>query len=209
MTRRPPSLSPIALAFVIGCAPALLAAETRPQGGSDPGARLVVLLVVDQLRPDYLDRLAPRFGPDGFRRLIRQGVRFTGCAYPYALTETGPGHATLATGTTPDRHGIVSNDWYDPVTKKVIAAVDDPDSPLVGAPGNGVSPRRLAVDTIGDALRLATRGAARVWSLAGKDRSAVFGAGRGANGAIWYDIHSGLFITSRYYRETLPPWVER
>ena len=186
-------------------------APTRPASGPHPREvpRLVVLLVVDQLRSDYLDRLAPRFGPDGFKRLLREGTRFTGCAYDHALTETAPGHATLATGTNPDRHGIISNDWYDRETKKVIAAVDDPDSPLVGASGAGVSPRRLMVDTLGDTLRLATRGGSRVWSLAGKDRSAVFSAGRGASGAIWYDIHSGLFVTSRWYATSLPPWAAR
>jgi hypothetical protein len=180
---------------------------TGPAASGSP--RLVVLLVVDQLRSDYLDRLAPRFGPDGFRRLFRQGARFTECAYPYALTETAPGHATLATGTTPDRHGIVSNDWFDGASKRVVAAVEDPEFPLVGADGTGVSPRRLMVDTIGDTLRLATRGAAKVWSVAGKDRSAVFAAGRGANGAIWYDINSGLFISSRYYMTSLPAWAGR
>jgi predicted AlkP superfamily pyrophosphatase or phosphodiesterase len=229
MLRRPPAaargaLFP-ALALLLGVLPGAAAitpaAETtrvpRPAGpaAATPGpqgpgtARLVVLLIVDQLRADYLDRLAPRFGPDGFRRLFRQGARFTECAYPYALTETGPGHATLATGTTPDRHGIVSNDWFDTASKTIVAAVDDADFPLVGAPGTGVSPRRLEVDTLGDALRLATRGAGQVWSVAGKDRSAVFAAGRGANGAIWYDIHSGLFVSSRWYMASLPAWAER
>ncbi|HET8947803.1 MAG TPA: alkaline phosphatase family protein [Candidatus Polarisedimenticolia bacterium] len=184
-------------------------APASARSAAPGGTRLVVLLVVDQLRADYLDRLEPRFGPDGFRRLIRQGARFTECAYPYALTETGPGHATLATGTTPDRHGIVSNDWLDPATKRIVAAVDDADFPLVGAAGTGVSPRRLMVDTIGDSLRLATRGAAKVWSVAGKDRSAVFAAGRGASGAIWYDINSGLFVSSRWYMTSLPAWAER
>lgn len=186
--------------------------STRPAGAARPaggGTRLVVLFVVDQFRADYLDRLGPRFGPDGFRRLERSGTRFTECAHDYALTETGPGHATLATGTDPDRHGIVSNDFFDLGTHKVIAAVDDPDFPLVGAPGDGVSPRRLMVDTLGDSLRLATRGAAKVWSIAGKDRSAVFSVGRGASGALWYDINSGLMVSSRYYMTALPEWAAR
>jgi predicted AlkP superfamily pyrophosphatase or phosphodiesterase len=187
-------------------------AATRPAGAPPAGAtagtpRLVVLVVIDQFRADYLDRLGPRFGPDGFRRLERTGTRFTECAHDYALTETGPGHATLATGADPDRHGIVSNDFFDLGTHKVIASVDDPRFPLVGAAGAGVSPRRLMVDTLGDSLRLATRGAAKVWSIAGKDRSAVFSVGRGANGALWYDINSGLIVTTRYYMEALPAWA--
>jgi len=181
-------------------------ATARPVAGAGT-PRLVVLFVIDQFRADYLDRLGPRFGPDGFRRLERTGTRFTECAHDYALTETGPGHATLGTGADPDRHGIVSNDFFDLGTHKVIASVDDPDFPLVGAAGAGVSPHRLMVDTLGDSLRLASRGAAKVWSIAGKDRSAVFSVGRSANGALWYDINSGLIVSSRFYMEALPAWA--
>jgi len=171
--------------------------------------RLVVLLVVDQFRPDYLDRLRPRFGPDGFRRLLEGGTWFTACAIPYALTETAPGHATLATGTTPDRHGIVSNEWFDAALGRMTEAVEDPDAPLFGPAGPGASPRRLLVETIGDALRRATKGEAKVWAVAGKDRAAIFSAGLHPSGAVWYDKRNGRMVSSRYYGEAAPEWLRR
>jgi predicted AlkP superfamily pyrophosphatase or phosphodiesterase len=186
----------------------LLAAETTP---ADEVAvpRLVVVLVIDQFRADYLDRFRDRFGPDGFNRLLRQGANFVSCFYPYANTVTAVGHATLATGTTPDRHGIAANSWYDTRRKRVVAAVWDKSSPVVGTTSNlsGVSPHNLVGATLADVLRDATGGQAKVFGVAIKDRSAVFSTGRRASGAYWYDYLTGRFITSRYYRKKLPDWV--
>jgi hypothetical protein len=168
----------------------------------------VVLFVVDQMRADYLDRFEQRFGPDGFRRLMA-GARFTECAYPYAITETAPGHATLATGTTPDRHGIVSNAWFDRTAGRMVTSVEDAESPLVGATGTGASPRRLLADTLGDGMRLATGGRALTFSVAGKDRAAILSVGAMASGAYWYDEVSGGMVTSRYFRDSLPAWAAR
>ena len=182
-----------------------------PQRGAPQGPRLVLVLVIDQLRADSLDRLLPRFAPDGgFRRLLRDGVWFTGCAYPYAFTETAPGHATIATGTTPDRHGIVANEWYDAALGRTTEAVEDPDAPLFGPGGTiGASPRRLLVETLGDVLRRETKDAAKVWAVAGKDRAAIFSAGRHPSGAIWYDKRNGRMTTSRYYAAEPPEWLRR
>ena len=197
--------------------PAPAPASRRPapdQAAGAPGAargpRLVLVLVVDQFRTDYLDRLLPRFGPDGFKRLLRDGTLYTGCAYPYAFTETAPGHATIATGTTPDRHGIVANEWYDAALGRTTEAVEDPDSPLFGPPGTtGASPKRLLVETLGDVLRRETKGEAKVWAVAGKDRAAIFSAGLQPSGAIWYDKRNGRLLTSRYYAPEMPEWLRR
>ena len=175
-----------------------------------PAPRLVVVVVLDLFREEFLTRYQDRFGPDGFRRLLRDGARFTSCAYPYALTETAPGHATIATGTTPDRHGIVSNEWYDRGLGRMVGASEDPGSPLVGAGEGkkGDSPLRLVGDTFADELRLATGGRARIGGVALKGRSAALSTGRAPTGTYWFDAPSGRFVTSRYYAQRLPDWVE-
>lgn len=176
--------------------------------GASTGPRLVLVLVLDQFRADYLDRFLPRFGQDGFKRLLRDGTYFTGCAYPYAFTETAPGHATIATGTTPDRHGIVANEWYDAALGRTTEAIEDPEAPLSGPGGvTGASPRRLLVETLGDVLRRETKEAAKVWAVAGKDRAAIFSAGLHPSGAIWYDKRNGRMTTSRYYGAEPPEWL--
>ena len=185
----------------------LLAAEATP-AVEVAAPRLVVVLVIDQLRADYLVRFRDRFGPDGFNRLLREGANFSSCFYPYTRTVTGAGHATLATGTTPDRHGIAGNEWYDPDRGEQVEAVVDEAFPVVGVESQrSASPHNLVGNTLADELRLATGGEAKVFGVAIKDRSAVFSTGHSASGAYWYDYQSGRFITSRYYHEELPGWV--
>jgi len=185
------------------------AAATGDPATAPPAPRLIVVIVIDQFRQDFLTRHQDRFGPDGFRRLLRDGARFASCVYPYALTETAPGHATIATGTTPDRHGIVSNEWFDRGLNRMVGAVDDPESPLIGAVEGreGASPRRLLGDTFADELRLATDGRAKCYGVALKARAAVPSVGHSATGAFWYDAASGRFVTSRFYARSLPGWV--
>jgi len=190
----------------------LLIALTLPGDSmSAPAApRLIVVVVIDQLRADYLERFREQFGPDGFNRLLREGANFTSCFYPYANTETAPGHATLATGTTPDRHGIVANRWFSHDQGRTLEAIEDEDAPIVGgAPYlGGVSPLNLKGTTLADQLRLATEGKAKVFGVALKDRAAVLSTGPAASGAYWYHFDSGRFISSRYYLRRLPKWVE-
>lgn len=183
-----------------GAAPARVQAKTP---------RLIVVVVIDQFRADYLTRFRDRLGPDGFNRLLRQGAVFSSCFYPYYNTETGPGHATLATGTTPNRHGIAANTWYDAGRGKVVESIEDESSPEVGAASRiaGVSPRNLVGTTLADELRLATQGEAKVLGVALKDRAAVLSTGHTGSGAYWYNTGTGTFVTSRYYREQLPDWV--
>src|SRR5262249_12231693 len=159
-----------------------------------------VLVVLDQFRADFLERFGARFGPSGFNRLRRDGAQFTDCRYPYAFTETAPGHATLATGTTPDRHGIVSNRWYDVASARPVWAVEDASMPILGGFSElpGASPRRMIGTTLPDELRLATGGRAKVFGVAVKERASILSVGHAASNAFWYGLRDGLILSSRY-----------
>ena len=178
--------------------------------------KLVVIIVIDQFRADYLDRFHDRFVESGFRLLTDRGANFVDCNYDYAVTKTAPGHATLGTGAYTDGHGIGSNEWWDPLRNKHVSSVQDENYPLVGvtyAPGetpeDGASPHNLLADTLGDELRLGTSGKSRVFSVSLKDRAAILPAGFSANAAYWLDHKSGAFITSTYYMSALPDWAQK
>jgi predicted AlkP superfamily pyrophosphatase or phosphodiesterase len=171
--------------------------------------KLVVVIVIDQFRGDYLERYRDQFGDGGFRLFLDRGAYFTDCYYDYANTRTAPGHATLFTGTYTSGHGIVANEWWDPQKKKMVTSVEDDATKLVGVDRNGpgASPHNLMSDTLGDELKLATGGKARVFALSLKDRAAVLPAGFSGDAAYWIDPTSGDWITSTYYRRDLPDWV--
>lgn len=182
-----------------------------------PKARLAVLLVVDQLRGDYLLKWQELFGEGGFRRLCRDGTWFQDCQYPYAATATGPGHASMTTGCSPHRHGIVGNEWYDVTLGELVYCATLPRYEQVPPvlvkenkkkPAAGGSPERLLVPSLGDALKEATGGKGKVVSLSLKDRSAVLPGGRRPDACYWFDSTSGNFVTSTYYRDRVHPWVE-
>jgi hypothetical protein len=173
--------------------------------------KLVVVIVIDQFRGDYLERYRDQFGEGGFRVFLDRGAYFTDCNYDYANTRTAPGHATLFTGSYTSGHGIVANEWWDPAKKKRVTSVEDDKTKLVGAgagkTGPGASPHNLTNDTLGDELKLATGGKARVFAISLKDRAAVLPAGFSGDAAYWIDPKSGDWITSTYYRPDLPEWV--
>jgi hypothetical protein len=171
--------------------------------------KLVVVIVIDQFRGDYLERYREQFGEGGFRLLLDRGAYFTDCNYDYANTRTAPGHATLFTGSYTSGHGIVSNEWWDPHKKKMVTSVEDDGTKLVGvaSAGPGASPHNLLSDTLGDELKLATGGKSRVFGISLKDRAAVLPAGFSGDGAYWIDRMNGAWITSTYYRADLPEWV--
>src|SRR3954466_1544082 len=135
--------------------------------------KLVVVIVIDQFRADYLERFRDEFRPDGFRLLMDRGAYFTDCYYDYANTHTAPGHATLGTGAYTNGHGIIGNEWYDPQRKKVVTSVEDDESKPVGAGKWGASPRNLMATTLGDELKMATGGKSKVFGVALKSRSAI------------------------------------
>jgi len=169
--------------------------------------KLVVILVIDQFRGDYLERYHDEFGPNGFRTFTDRGAYFPACYYDYANTRTAPGHATIATGTYTSGHGIFSNEWW--VGKRLLSSVDDESTKIVGIEGDatGASPHNLLADTIGDELRLATKGNSRVFGIALKDRAAILSTGVSANGAYWIDRATGAWVTSSYYVTEAPHWL--
>jgi hypothetical protein len=177
--------------------------------------KLVVVIVIDQFRGDYLERYRDQFGDAGFRFLLEHGAYFPNCNYDYANTRTAPGHSTLFTGAYTNGHGIVSNEWWDQKKKRMVTSVEDDDTKLVGVPEasvsqskTGASPHNLLADTLGDELKLATEGKSRVVAISLKDRASVLPGGFSADAAYWIEPKSGAWITSTYYREQLPPWVQ-
>ncbi len=172
--------------------------------------KLVVVIVIDQFRGDYLERYRDQFGDGGFRIFLDRGAYFTDCNYDYANTRTGPGHATLFTGSYSSGHGILANEWWDPQKKKLVTSVEDEKTKLVGitSPGPGASPHNLLSDTLGDEMKLATGDKSRVFAISLKDRAAVLPAGFSGDGAYWIDGKTGVWITSTYYRQDLPEWVK-
>ncbi len=193
------------LLFVVS----LQAVAQAPDDGIER-PRLVVGIVVDQMKQEYLYRYYQHFGNEGFKRLMREGFMAKNAHYNYVPTVTGPGHASVYTGSTPAVHGIIGNSWYDKNLKKDVNCVEDPEEKIVGAEeGNGdVSPWRLLSSTITDELKLFTQKRAKVIGISVKDRGAVLPAGHLADAAYWYDSNTGRFITSTWYMDKLPSWVE-
>jgi predicted AlkP superfamily pyrophosphatase or phosphodiesterase len=195
-----------------------LALATVVIGTSVPGfssayngrPKLVVVIVIDQFRGDYLERYRDEFGDSGFRFLLDHGAYFSNCYYNYANTRTAPGHSTLFTGAYTDGHGIVGNEWWDQKKKRMVTSVEDDDTKLIGVDGEktGASPHNLMADTLGDELKLATQGKSRVFGVSLKDRASVLPAGFSGDGAYWIDPQSGAWVTSTYYRNELPRWVQ-
>ncbi|QCX39853.1 alkaline phosphatase family protein [Aureibaculum algae] len=172
--------------------------------------KLVVGIVVDQMRYDYLTRFYNRYGNDGFKRIIDGGFSCENGHYNYIPTYTAVGHTSIYTGTTPSYHGIIGNNWYDKFAKKSIYCVDDVDYKSVGADDGGKkSPRRMLATTIGDELKMAQNKRGKVIGLSIKDRSAILPAGHAADGSYWFQgKKEGKFITSSYYMDKLPKWVQ-
>ncbi|MEO8764303.1 MAG: alkaline phosphatase PafA [Ginsengibacter sp.] len=171
--------------------------------------KLVIGLVIDQMRWDYLYRYYDLYSANGFRRLIEKGFSCENAFIPYVPTYTAPGHTCVYTGSVPAIHGIVGNNWYDAEAGKDVYCASDPAVNTVGSnSGEGaMSPRNLWVTTIGDELRYSTNYSSKVIGIALKDRSAIFPAGHSANAAYWFDGSVGKWISSTYYQNKLPAWV--
>jgi predicted AlkP superfamily pyrophosphatase or phosphodiesterase len=173
-----------------------------------PPPRLIVAIIVDQLRYDPLERFDHLFVTNGFRWLTDHGAFMTFAHYNYVPTVTGPGHASFLSGSTPMMHGIVGNEWFDRETRRAIGCVEDQSVDGVGAtPARGrASPRHFIGGTFADELRL--RYGSRVIGISFKDRGAILPAGKKPTGAYWFHANNGNFITSTYYMEQLPAWVK-
>jgi predicted AlkP superfamily pyrophosphatase or phosphodiesterase len=209
------------LPFVLSCHS--LGRPVSAEDSATEPVRLILQITVDGLRADLLNRYRNHFGENGFRALLDQGTVYRNAHYEHANTETIVGHATLATGASPSRHGMIGNVWFDRETGELAYNIEDPASPLLAtreqelnqtqidpaqkqARTNGRSPRALLATTFGDELIVDTAGGAKVFSVSGKDRSAVAMAGHGGK-AFWYSTNSGDFVTSRYYYDGYPDWV--
>lgn len=173
--------------------------------------RLVLLIVVDQFRYDYLQRFGDLFGARGIGRLMREGASWTDANFDHVPTFTAPGHAVLMTGASPSQTGIVANEWYERETGRKVKSITDDSTNALGGKLNekGKSPRRLLCSTVGDELRLADNDRSRVIGISAKDRSAILPAGRRANAAYWFSTENGNIISSTYYFDRLPDWVVR
>jgi predicted AlkP superfamily pyrophosphatase or phosphodiesterase len=184
-----------------------LVLTAQPQNEERPA--LVVGIVVDQMRQEYLYRYERKFTEGGFKRLIREGFMLKNAHYNYAPTVTGPGHASVYTGTTPAVHGIIGNEYFDKEAKQEVYCVSDPKQKLIGVAEaeTGVSPWRMLTTTITDELELATNKKAKVIGISIKDRGAVLPAGHMADAAYFPEGRGGKFITSSFYRSALPDWV--
>ena len=174
--------------------------------------KLVVGIVVDQMRFDYLYKYWNKFGDGGFKKLVNEGYQCKNLQYNYVPTYTGPGHSSIYTGTTPDRHGIISNDWFNRETNSGIYCTEDKTVKTIGSSTEKVgqmSPRNLLSTTVGDELRVASMLKSRVYGIALKDRAAILPAGHIANAAYWFDGESGNWVSSSFYGNTLPDWLTK
>ena len=172
--------------------------------------KLVVGIVIDQMRYDYLTRFSDRYSEHGFKHLLNNGFSLENAHYNYIPTYTAVGHTSIYTGTTPDNHGIISNDWYDKFLKKSIYCVDDSNFNTIGneSTSGKKSPARLQTTTITDQLHLAQNMRGKTIGIALKDRSAILPAGHTANGAYWFDGgKNGQWVSSSFYMENLPNWA--
>lgn len=173
--------------------------------------KLVVGIVVDQMRYDYLTRFWDQYGDGGFKRMVNEGFNCKNNHFNYAPTSTGPGHASVYTGTTPAMHGIIGNNWYDKESGEDVYCAGDDSYKSVGTTSDAgqMSPHRMLTTTITDQLRLHTQKRGKVIGVALKDRGAILPAGHAANAAYWFEGgEAGNWITSSYYMDKLPQWVE-
>ncbi len=198
----------IVCAWVLLMMQPMLRASAQPAENVKP--KVVVGVVVDQMRYDFIWRYWDDYSENGFRKLVREGYSFENVNYNFVPTFTGPGHAAIYSGATPAVSGVVANDWYDRKLNKSVNCVSDAAYNTVGAPGGAgkLSPSKMLVTTVGDELKLASNGRSRVFSFAVKGRGAILPGGHAADAVYTVDVNTGNWITSSYYMAQLPSWLE-
>ena len=186
-----------------------LSAQTKKP--ATPKIKLVLGIVIDQFRYDYLMRFEDQFGEGGFKRFLQNGAVFSNAHYPYTPTVTACGHAAFMSGASPSHNGIIGNDWFDRATGKRTTSVADANTKLLGGKdeATGMSPLRLVGSTLGDQLKFHTVEQAKVIGMSYKDRSAILPVGKHPNGAYWFSASNGTFVSSTYYFSELPAWVKK
>lgn len=196
------------LVFALLSGAGLLSASA--QSGSSSRPKLVVGIVIDQMRGDYLQKFDALFESNGFQRFSSQGLVYSSCYLNYAPSYTAPGHASIFTGTYPALHGIAGNEWFDYSTYTMMYCVSDTSVRTVGSEteeSGKMSPKNLRVPSLGDAFKLSDP-KGHVFAISLKDRGAIMAAGQAGNAAFWFDAKSGKFITSSFYLTRLPAWLE-
>ncbi|TKS56249.1 alkaline phosphatase PafA [Mesohalobacter halotolerans] len=199
-------IKPLSLLLIIFIS-SFLNAQTSPEN-----PRLVIGIVVDQMRYEYLHRFENHYSDNGFKRLIEDGFFAKNTHFSYIPTYTGPGHASVYTGTTPANHGIISNNWYDKFKNQSVYCVQDNKVNAVGVDGKTgqMSPHRMLTTSIADQNRLHTQFRGKTFGISIKDRGAILPAGHTANAAYWFvGGDEGKFITSDFYLDELPKWVTK
>ena len=185
--------------------------QLQGQGAYLPPDRptLVVGVVIEQLRYDQLEKFRTRLGENGIRKLLNEGTYFQNAYFEYVLTQSAPGHVTISTGTEPSMHGITSDRWYLTLKNELMYCTqDDQVKPVGGSYESGLhSPVNLHVSTFSDELKMATNRNAKVFAVGLKESSVIFSAGHAADGAYWYDNASGTWMSSTYFIDSLPGWV--
>jgi predicted AlkP superfamily pyrophosphatase or phosphodiesterase len=186
------------------------AQSNKVVNSSVPRPKLVVGIVIDQMRWDYLYRYYDRYGTGGFKRLIKDGFSCENTMIPYTPTYTAAGHACVYTGSVPAVHGIMGNYWYNKTLGRNVYCTEDSTAQSVGTTSNAgkMSPANLWTTTVTDELRIATNFRSKVIGISFKDRGAILPAGHSANAAYWFDDATGGFISSSYYMNDLPQWVK-
>lgn len=171
--------------------------------------KLVIGIIVEQLRYDQIEKFRSRFGENGIRRLLNEGTYFQNASFQYLLTQSAPGHATISTGAEPSHHGITSDNWYVPLKNELIYCTGDVSvNPVGGSYETGLhSPVNLQSSSFSDELKMATGGKAKVFSVGLKQNPAIFSAGHAADGVFWFDDITGTWMSSTYYIDSLPSWV--
>ncbi|MEW6735692.1 MAG: alkaline phosphatase family protein [Acidobacteriota bacterium] len=182
--------------------------QRRAPTANPKAPKLVLLIVIDQFRADYLTRFNHLFGARGFKRLQARSAYFTNANYPYANTLTAVGHTTIVSGSIPAIHGVIGNYWYDREIDRLRSAVSDRQVQGVGTQ-TAASPAQLLSTTLGDQLRLSNNFQSKSIGISLKDRSAVITAGRRGSAGYWLDINNGNMVTSSHFLEKLPDWVIR
>jgi predicted AlkP superfamily pyrophosphatase or phosphodiesterase len=179
--------------------------------------RLLLILTIDQARSEYMDRFRPIF-TGGLKYILDKGVFFTDAHHHHAVTATGPGHASMATGLYPAHSGVIANQWYDRESGQRVNCVQDSDSPIIrpdsedasssSSSSSGRSPRNLSATALPDWIK-GRSPETKIFTASGKDRSAILTGGKSADAAFWYDGRTGQFVTSQYYMKEYPPWMKR
>ncbi|HEV1285651.1 MAG TPA: alkaline phosphatase family protein [Bryobacteraceae bacterium] len=182
-----------------------LAAQNNAAKPQTP--KLVVAIVIDQFRYDYLTRFHSEY-TGGFKRFFEHGAVFTNAHFEHVPTVTAVGHSTFLSGATPAMSGIIGNEWWDRASKKRVTSVSDEETKLLGSTGEGASPNRLLQSTVGDEMKISGRGG-KVVGVSIKDRAAILPSGHMADGAYWFDGKTGNFVSSTFYFASLPEWVSQ